>query len=35
MNTRTITAFLAITFLSFGLNAQKKAITNGVINWEG
>jgi hypothetical protein len=35
MNTRIITAFLAITFLSFGLNAQTKAITNGVINWEG
>ena len=35
MNTRTITAFLATTLLSFGLNAQTTPITNGIINWEG
>jgi polyisoprenoid-binding protein YceI len=35
MNTRKITAFLATTLLSFGLNAQTTPITNGIINWEG
>ena len=35
MNKGTITAFLATTLLSIGLNAQTTPITNGIINWEG
>ena len=35
MNKRTISAFLATTLLSFGLNAQSTPIAKGIINWEG
>lgn len=35
INKRKITALLASSLLSFGLSAQTKEISNGVIYWEG